>query len=221
MSDDTWIRQIFEEKGLWDVYRKSQKSLPRQKVNQFVFRAFSAIAIIFVVWSVFFETDDFYITESAAFAHKIADAGFILSLSILGFLIAGFAIFSSITKTELFVLLAKIPYKRNGQETELNRFQFVFFNFLNAFTIYIALLVISLLVDVLFAESSPVNLIGDIFARKFPKAAYIANCISASLLGLLLVEAVLRLKAFIWNLYQAVLLGIATEEELKKPQNHQ
>ena len=215
-----WEEKIFREKSLWDVYSKSRKIFPRKKFNRAVILIWIVCSIILTLSNYLFEFDNFQVQESANFVHLIADVGLTLSLSILGFLIAGFSIFASVTKTELFILLAEIPYKRESSDTGISRLQFIFFNFLNVFSVYLLLLSICLIIDLFFSLSSPLRILADSIASINPKFAHVGNCLVASIGGLVLIEALLQLKSFVWNLYQAVLLAIATDHELKKRDNN-
>ena len=152
------------------------------------------------------------VNETASIVFLLADVGFVFSLSILGFLIAGFSIFASVTKPELFITLANISY--NG--TEINRLQFVFFNFLNVFSVYLVLLALSMIVQLVFSPSSPVSLLGQRIVDTNASIGFSLNAIMLFTFGVLFVEAFVRLKSFVWNLYQSVLVSIATEDEIRK-----
>lgn len=215
MGDD-WQDKIFEEKSLWQVYARSKKAIPRQKANLFSLVLIFLLSLFLIGYLFIAHSELFWVNDSAAFAHKIADAGTILSLSILGFLIAGFSIFASVTKTELFVLLAKMPYRQDDKDTGISRLQFLFFNFLNVFSIYIFLLVICMTVDIGFDNSSPLQVLIRMVTAENATILHVGNCAAILSVEVMLVEAILRLKSFIWNLYQSVLLTIATEYELQK-----
>ena len=214
MADD-WKKKVFEDSGLWVIYWKSVGSMPRSAFNRGVYW-FSFILIALLTGFAVVSPSDLYgLAQSAAFVHQIADAGLVISLGILGFLIAGFSIFASVTKPELFIVLAKIPYKRDGETVGISRLQFLFFNFLNVFSVYLLLFSISLFISIGFAESSPLRILSQAAMFDHPMVMHAGNCLSMAALLLWFVESVLRLKSFVWNLYQAVLISIATESELR------
>ena len=161
------------------------------------------------------------IDHTADFVHSVSDVSLVFSLSVLGFLIAGFSIFASITKVDLFITLASIPYKRNETETGLNRLQFIFFNFMNVFSVYFILLAMALFVRLGYSEGSPLSIFGSFLASEYPNACMVVNIIASSVFLIILTEALLRLKSFIWNLYQSVLLVIVTSDEIAKNKNQE
>ncbi len=210
MSGD-WKNDIFTQKGLWDVYLLSREVLPKSKFNKIVIRVSALIFVSLFIWSILEGKSIYTASEAVSVVRVLAEQCFVLSLGILGFLIAGFAIFASVTKTELFITLANIRY----QETKINRLQFVFFNFLNVFTVYIGLLSASLFVLIALAEHSPLIKFAYPLVKTAPALTIGANFIVIGVLGVWLVSAIVKLKSFIWNLYQTVLVSIATEAELK------
>ena len=210
MTSD-WKNVIFQQKSLWQVYRLSLGELPRTRFNRTVL--VTALVLLFAMagWNVWTGPRYMSLNETAEFVFLLADIGFVFSLSILGFLIAGFSIFASVTKAELFITLANIPYKKTG----INSLQFVFFNFLNVFVVYLGLLGLSLVVKVVFSPLSPVTLFGRTMVQSYPTAGLVVNSLVFLSFGILFVEAFLRLKSFIWNLYQSVLMSIATEDQMR------
>ncbi len=207
-----WKKEIFAQKGLWEVYRLSREVLPKSKFNKIVVRISVLVFVALFIWSIVQGKSIYTASEAVAVVRIIAEQGFLLSLGILGFLIAGFAIFASVTKTELFITLANIPYG----EDKINRLQFVFFNFLNVFTVYIGLLSASLFVLLALAQHSPFIKLVYPLVKTAPTLIIGANFIVIGILGVWLVTAIVRLKSFIWNLYQTVLVAIATEAELQE-----
>lgn len=217
MSD--WKKDVFAQKSLWHVYRLSAKCFPRRASNTVILLFFIAVGFAFTLWGATYGDSYYTINESAELVHDLVAGAFILSLSILGFLVAGFSIFASVTKVDLFILLAQLPYKNNDKITGLSRLQFIFFNFLNVFSVYLGLLALCLFISLGFSDQSPLTRASEVMTNIYPNAARTFNFLVASILMVWLVDALLRLKAFIWNLYQAVLLSIVTEAELLERKN--
>lgn len=213
MSTD-WKDEIFAQKSLWEVYRTSRSALPRPRINTQIFRTSVAIVAAFLVSLAIDGGENFTDQDAVSFLRFAAAQGTSLAIGILGFLVAGFAIFASVTRAELFITLAKIPYKRDGVETGINRLQFVFFNFINVFTVYIGLLALCLSIVLLFAERSPLLVVASNTISPNSILPVLAVGSITGLLVMSLVNAILKLKSFVWNLYQTVLVTIATEAEL-------
>lgn len=189
--------------------------MPRPKFNIWLLWSIRVLAVIFVIWSIKFGSKFYSIADTASLVHSIAGFGYSFSLSILGFLIAGFAIFATLTKPDLFIILAQIPYKKNGQDTGISRLQFIFFNFLNVFTVILFLLSVSAFISVGFSDHSPLHFISGFLSDYFLDWFIPINSFVYSFMAVVLVDALLKLKSFIWNLYQSVILTITTEAELK------
>jgi len=211
MSTD-WKATIFEQKSLWEVYNLSRTTLPKPRINRIIFWSSAIIFIGFFLWGIYDGGKHYGSEDAVKFLRFSAGQGLSLSIGILGFLIAGFAIFASVTRAELFITLANINYK----QTNINRLQFVFFNFINVFTVYIGLLVFSLLLSVGLVDGSPFALLGGLLEAIYPRAVYPVLLLMIGVLGLWIISALLKLKSFIWNLYQTVLVSIATEAELQE-----
>ena len=120
-----------------------------------------ALSALFFLWSTCYAPATLTYEEISPFLLHAAQQGFLLAVGILGFLIAGFSIFASITRADLFIALANIPY----EETEINSLQFVFFNFINVFIVYLGLLVYSLIVILALDDHSPVVLLAARYLR--------------------------------------------------------
>jgi len=211
---DDWRDRIFAQKSLWEVYALSRRVLPRPMANDFIFWSSAAILTGFFAWLIIGGRSLFGEQEALAFLRFCATQGISLSVGILGFLIAGFAIFANVTRAELFITLASISYKKEGKETGINRLQFVFFNFINVFITYIGLLALCMLVAIGLSETSPII---KVTASTHPSRLITPLLILLGLtvvLILWLIAALLKLKSFIWNLYQTVLVAIATEAEI-------
>lgn len=214
-----WKKELFKQKSLLQIFLDSSRFLPRNPSNTRIVLGillFTAAAQL----TAYLLPDRIYgIEHTAEFVHSVSDVSLVFALSVLGFLIAGFSIFASITKVELFIALASVPYKKNETETGLNRLQFIFFNFINVFSVYFVLLAMALFVSLGYSNGSPLSTFGSLLASKYPNACMLVNIAASSVYLMVLTEAVLRLKSFIWNLYQSVLLVIVTSDEIAKNKN--
>lgn len=200
-----WRDKVTAEKSLFEVYRKARKvgsSRSNFVVAAFVFLGFLAVGGA----DYCLRLGIFPMDALGKFIGQVSDIGFALTTAILGFLIAGFSIFSTITRPEIFAALAKLDHKGSG----ISRLQFVFFNFLLVFVHYLAFLAVSIALK-----------LGLPFAPAFVRAAeafwalseialwWIVVGLSATLLAWL-AFLIMLLKSFIWNIYQAILVVIVT-----------
>ena len=173
--------------------------------------ALVGIALIFFAsadW--YFDLAVFSSGELKALLNQIAAIGFALTTAILGFLIAGFLIFASITRPAIFAGLAKLDHKDSG----LSRLQFIFFNFLLVFIHYLAFLGASIFLK-LFLPVAPA--MADLIVQPTGISAMHVWWAGEGLAGLLLswlTFLMMLLKSFIWNIYQAVLVVIVTGDQI-------
>jgi len=77
------------------------------------------------------------------------------------------------------------------------------------------LLSVSACISIGFTENSPLHFISTFLADHFIDWFIPINLLVFSFISVVLVDALLKLKSFVWNLYQFVILTIATEAEKK------
>ena len=211
-----WKDKITEEKSLFAVYRKA-RSIALGRINkQIATAAFVAAAFLFGI--------NIYVNMAIApyaalitTIREIGDAGFSFSTGILGFLIAGFSIFASITKPEVFILLAKLPHK----EGEITRLQFIFFNFLVVFVHYIFFLAACFFIKLGLYDNGPLSGILRILAEQDKRIIVFGSSATLCVLITWLTFLLMLLKSFIWNIYQSVLLSIVTEGQRREDEEQQ
>lgn len=211
-----WREKITAERNLFEVYKKARK-VGSSRSNSV------AAGVVFVCF-LMASSIDYWLSLGIFPLHalgsllgRIADLGFTLTTAILGFLITGFSIFSSITRPEIFVALAKLNHRNSG----LSRLQFIFFNFLLVFVHYLAFLAasIALTLGLPFAPSIARTLADQCWLSE-PKIWWLTVGLSSVLISWL-VYLIMLLKSFIWNIYQAILVVIVTGDlfaQLEKDQ---
>lgn len=204
---ENWKDDLLSEKSLRQAYVAS-KLLARSQFNWWAYRlALAAFMGVGIVWTLQGQDD---VSQEAVIS--MSETAFDLTVQILGFLIGGFAIFATISDSKLMVRLAKTPMKKTG----LSVFKTIFFNFISVFYIYVVTLSIAVLVKTVASlqlftlPASSTNVV----------LVTIANSCAFLVLGAAVVLSILRLKSFIWNIYQAYLtllvVGEMTGETDKK-----
>lgn len=204
-----WQERATKEKSLGEVYWKARKVASTRRnvgVAIFVTLLFGALAIL--DW--YFDLKILPSSVLSGMASQIADIGFALTTAILGFLIAGFSIFASITRPEIFAGLARLNHKDTG----LSRLQFIFFNFLLVFIHYLAFLAVSIVLKLVLPL---IPAVVDAVSAHIASTETILWWSAAVLISLLLgwlTFLIMLLKSFIWNIYQAVLVVIVTGDAI-------
>ncbi len=204
-----WQERATKEKSLGEVYWKARKVASTRRnlgVAVLVTLLFGTLAVL--DW--YFDLEMLASSVLKGMASQIADIGFALTTAILGFLIAGFSIFASITRPEIFAGLAKLNHKDSG----LSRLQFIFFNFLLVFIHYLAFLAVSIVLKLgLPLSPTVVDAVSPHVVSTDKVFWWSAVALVALLLGWL-AFLIMLLKSFIWNIYQAVLVVIVTGDAI-------
>lgn len=204
-----WQKRATAEKSLSEVYRKARRVGSTRKnlgVAVLVSIVFCLLAI--TDWQLSLRV--LPLTSLRALVSQIAEIGFALTTAILGFLIAGFLIFASITRPAIFVGLAKMDHRKTG----MSRLQFIFFNFLLVFIHFLAFLAVSIFLK-LVLPIAPAAI--DKIQQQTGISAEVVWWASAGLASFLLgwlTFLLMLLKSFVWNIYQAVLVVIITGDQI-------
>jgi len=184
---------LTSEKSLWDVYKLSRRILPSTFQVIFVLISFIALASN----SLFLSNDQSIILADL---RKWSEMGFSFSITILGFLIAGFTIFATLSKPKM--MLAMMDH--TNKETGLPTLKYNFFAFMKVFVSYISFLVIYALI-VIFGQA-------DGFISNIVSYLPGADCVKLiiidivyAVVGSSFIYLLLLLKSFVFNIYAIVM----------------
>jgi hypothetical protein len=134
-----------------------------------------------------------------------ANVGASLAGTILGFLIAGFAILCTILRPETMLALHQLRNKKYG----LSELKLLFVIFVDVFVQFLALLFWSIMVIVFGGKYGPAAMLGSQLARAHWLIPFCLLHVIFTLWGTWFVVLTLTLKSFIYNLYQSLLLSLA------------
>jgi hypothetical protein len=153
----------------------------------------------------------------AATLRKLADTGLAASTSLLGFLIAGFTVFATVTKVELFVEMARVEHEQSGEsylKYNLSAFVVVFVH-------YVAYLFVCMTIVVLGQSGGPVSFVVKTLAIHAPQA--VGPELILAICGILLVllatwtfYLILLLKSFVYNTYQVLVTVVRWDMEAER-----
>jgi hypothetical protein len=133
-----------------------------------------------------------------------ANAGASLAGSILGFLIAGFAIICTILRPSTILNLQRLQ----NAKYKMSELKLLFVIFVDIFVQYLALLFWSILVAILGGKAGPAMMLGIFLARVNWMIPFCLLHVIFVAWGTWLVILVLSLKSFIYNLYQSLALAL-------------
>lgn len=200
-------KELLKEKSLWQIYCQSRAL--RSSSN---FNAYATLMVVGILATYAWLTPE-SAKELAERTREIAADGFAFATTILGFLVAGFTVFATVTKPDLFVFMARTRHKQSG----LPWVKYNFFKFMEVFYVYIVFAGMCLGVRLLAKPSGALTLLINSTSDPATTKLYLAK-IGFVLLGGVFIYTLLLLKSFIYNVYHVVMTSIRWEME--KPQDH-
>ncbi|MES2307343.1 MAG: hypothetical protein V4507_00635 [Verrucomicrobiota bacterium] len=204
-----WIKaeDLLKEKTLWQIYKAAWK------ISDSIFNWIVGVAVvIFFIAYVVLEKD---ILRVHCLLLKLADIGFNAAISLLGFLIAGFTIISSLADPKLFLFMIN----RTHEDSGLSYLKYNFFTLIRTFICFLVFAAFQLTLIAFVQRSS----MGAVILEIAPNLRETFELMIRWLLVIsagLWVFAFLQLKSFIFNVYHFVMTMIRYEaknhnEELK------
>lgn len=193
---------LLEETSLWQIYRKCIALLPASKFN---WGTTSLVMLVLICDSAYFPMQ---YGARLGNLRSLVDLGLGYGCTILGFLIAGFTIFSTLSKPELF----RRMYDTHHDPSGLNYLKVNFFAFVEIFVVYILFLVTCLLIK-LFCGSGGMAASVLHFTEVHPimgyslSKAWLVN-VSFVCIGGLSYYSLMALKSFVFNTYHAVMTSV-------------
>jgi hypothetical protein len=196
---------ITKEIGLLDIYKASRSRLPRNKINNFSTLAIFAMLMVYAIAT----------TESSVSllekTRKWAEVGFGFSAGILGFLIAGFTIFATVSDKSLFITMAKTRHEKSG----LSYLKYNFFALMYVFIAYLGFAILCLLIQLLGGASGFISIMTELIAGKdhFLVTKRFLAGVSVVVVGTWFFYSLMLLQSFIFNVYHIVMTAIRWEVE--------
>ena len=211
--NNTSPENLANEKDLWDIYKQSRK-LPEGRLSRKVTKPASWLVLgMLLAYSIF---SDEKVHQLAEKVRNWAELGFNFSIGILGFLIAGFTIFATVTKPSLFIALAKTKHSESG----LSYLKYTFYVFMNVFIVYLMFACLCLLIKLFANSNGLISLILNYIFQGFqdPRLIILSKRILVST-GLIVVGSwafhlIILLQSFIFNIYITIMLSIQWEIEM-------
>jgi hypothetical protein len=202
---------LTKEIGLLDIYRATRNRLPLNKIE---FLSSILIITLLAVYVFYSSESSFELLEKT---RKWSELAFNFSVGILGFLLAGFTIFATVSDKSLFVAMAKAKHRKSG----LNYLKYNFFSLMYVFIVYLGLAILCLLIQLLGSSSGLISillrfsltqLISD-SEEYFNMAKMIISKVSIVVVGTWFFYSLILLQSFIFNIYHIVMTAIRWEIE--------
>lgn len=195
-NDELSTKSLTEEKNLWAIYLKAR----RISFNSFNFWS-TALVLVLVIAQ--YCVLDITLDEKLKVVREFSLVAMGVVVSVLGFILAGFTIFATISQPDMFVSMSKHRHDASG----LSYLKHNFFIFMRVFIYYLIYTVFCLLVIVFGIKGGLVH--------KIIILSPISCKISEWLVGLAYVVLyaglfflLVQLKSFIFNVYHSVMTAI-------------
>jgi len=193
--------ELTKERNLLDIYRQSRK-ITSSGFNQVA----SAIVLCLLLTYVLASSNVHVIARNV---RELADLGFNFTVGILGFLLAGFTIFATVSKTKLLKTMAVTQHKESG----LSYLKYSFFAFMKVFIVYLAFATLCLLIKIIGGPEGPVTLLITWMPSGVRTLKRVVASISLIVVGTWFFFLLMVLKSFIFNVYHIVMTAIRWEFE--------
>lgn len=200
--------ELTKEKSLGQVYRQALRIRP----SPFNVRWTLIVASSLIIYVIFTGEDTADLTEML---RSWCNLGFNFAVAILGFLIAGFTIFATMTDKSLFVLMAEKKHVKSG----LSYLKYNMFTFMSVFVLFIVFAGICLSI-IMFAGSKGPMHCALAHLAEFPQIeSYIPKLRRVGTSALLVVVGgsfaylLFLLQSFVFNIYHVIMTSIRWEVE--------
>ena len=147
-----WKDNLFTEENLWTIYRQSP-GVARRPFNLLIAILSFLFLLAFVIWDRYVFAPSIDAINYVETIRSWASLGINFSSTILGFLLAGFTVFATITNPRLFVALAKADHN----DFPYSELKFAFFSFLNVFVNYLSFLSLVLVIELLGKQEGVIS----------------------------------------------------------------
>lgn len=196
---------ITKEVGLLEIYKASRSKLPRSRINNYSTILVCSTLSIYAIFSI--ENSDSLIEK----IRKWSELGFSFSAGILGFLIAGFTIFATVSDKSLFTGMARRKHEKSG----LSYLKYNFFALMYVFTIYLSFAILCLLIQLLGGSSGFLSMTVRIVAKGvyFDIIKRFLAGVGVVVVGTWFFYSLILLQSFIFNIYHIVMTAIRWQIE--------
>lgn len=201
-------KELTKEKSLWDIFLASKAI----KVSKFNRNVLIIVALLSGIYAFLLETELPIILSKS---RQLSEIGLTYSITILGFLIAGFTIFATLTKPTLLLKMMDTPH----EETKLTYLKYNYFVFMRVFIFYLIISSVFLF-TMLFCDTNGIvskvlklSPYGMIIKEGLIRISYVIFACCMTYL-------ILLLKGFIYNIYSITMNNLRWEHyEQTHPKN--
>jgi hypothetical protein len=199
-----WQHDIQKERSLWEILVASSKFRPNRFNVSVVVIVFFSVLISIVIDIIMAENASDIAKQCAESAKEVNEFGFDFVVQVLGFLIAGFTIFATIGRPDLFMKLAMVEHNEN----KVSHFKVIFYYFMRTFILFCVYIGFNFAFTVVYHFLETHSGVGR-FVGTAP--IQVRNFISVSVYMFsvfFVVILIVQLKSFIWNVFATIRIYI-------------
>jgi hypothetical protein len=205
------LADLFAERNLWQLYKQSQ-AFYHNPFNRVVSIAAGTLIVGFaVVHFARLGTTSTNRVDFPALFSTWANDGVTYGTTILGFLLAGFTVLFAVLRPHTVIALRQIT--RPGEH--LYELKLIFVAFIDVFVHYTTFLFWCITYLVAGGKDGPFDFIGRFLSAMAPLLPVAITHVVFVAWGMWFLVLVLKLKSFIFNLYQTLLLGMADSQGIE------
>lgn len=202
MTDFKFVpSELTKEKKLWDIYIASRK-IPSSIFNTLT----TLLVFIILIVNSWLTTQP--IDEMISMTRDLSSTGLAVTLSTLGFLLAGFTIFATISQPSLSIAMAGIEHPKSG----LSYLKHNYFIFLRVFIYYLVFAVFCLII-IMFGHKG--GLLSLLIEHSACPSGLKVMIVKASYIMILTgyYFLIMQLKSFVFNIYHSVMTSLRWKAE--------
>lgn len=196
MSSDLTPKALLEEKSLLQIYNKSRR-IPFNSFN------FWSTIIVVVMVAIQYCLLDISITEKLKLVREFSVMAVGITTTVLGFLLAGFTIFATISQPDMLVAMSQHREQKSG----LSFLKYNFFIFMRVFIYYMAYAVFCVFILIFSIKGGVIHYLVNISPISHEIIEWLVGFSYVVLYGGMFF-LLMQLKSFIYNVYHSVMTAI-------------
>jgi len=199
INNDFNHSELTKEKKLWDIYFASRR-IPFSRFNLWS----TIIVFVALVCNSWFTQQP--ITETLEIVRRLSETGLVVTLNTLGFLVAGFTIFATITQPKLSLEMAKHIHPDSG----LSYLKHSYFLLIRVFIYFITFATFCLLIIIFGQQGGLVSMLVS-FSPHAENIKFAIVKITYVIFFTGFYFLLMQLKSYIFNMYHAVMTSLRWE----------
>ena len=196
MNDDLSPKALMDEKSLWAIYVKARR-IPFSSFN------FWMTLIVFLLVTLQYCMLEISLDEKLKIVREFSTMAMGVVVSVLGFILAGFTIFATISQPDMLVAMSKYRHEKS----QLSYLKNNFFIFMRVFIYYLIYTIFCLMVIVFAVKGGLIHKVVQLSPISWKITEWLVGAAYVFLYtGMFFL--LMQLKSFIYNVYHTVMTAI-------------